>query len=87
MAGRSPIQHWNYLRADSNLRGAVAFRMKDRNLDKDDIQDAIGMNSYKVRDYIDGKIPNLNNFEIVKLANFLGIEISLDIKFTDGLII
>ena len=80
---RSVLHKWGYLRTDSKLRGAIAFRMKDRNLDKEDIQEALGMLPYRVSNYLKGDLPNLNDYEIIKLGRFLGIEISLNVEFRD----
>lgn len=85
MTSRSKIRMWNFLYADSRLRGAISYKMAHRNLESKDIEEATGLDRYDINHYLfRGKEPNLNNYEIIKLANFLGIEVELDLKFDDG---
>lgn len=83
---RSAIQYWNFLREDSFVKGAILFRMKDRNLEFKDLSQMMDVPVYKIRHYLNGKTPNLNNFEIVKLGNILGIKLEVKIEFTDDTI-
>lgn len=80
---RSTIRYWNFLQVDNRLRGAIAHRIDVIGTGTTEIAEALNLEVYKIRDYLKGKTPNLNNFEIIKLANGLGIEVELSVRFRD----
>ena len=80
---RSTIRYWNFLQVDNRLRGAIAHRIDAIGTGTTEIAEAMNLEVYKIRDYLKGKTPNLNNYELIKLANGLGIEVELSVIFRD----
>jgi len=77
---RSRIRTWSFLQADDRLRGIITrqydvYRAGYKGDGK--IADKLGVKPQKIRDYLKGQRPNLNDFELVKFANTIGVNIDL----------
>lgn len=79
---RSVIRYWHYLQSEDRLRGAILYQIESRKASLDDLAEKLSAKKYNLTNYLKNERPALNDYEIIKLANMLGLEISLDIKFT-----
>jgi len=81
MAGtKSPSSSWSFLRDSTTLRAAIAYRLRDRDLFITDVAEALGVHPDRISKYLRGVKPSLTNWQVVKLAEYLGLEVNLEVK-------
>lgn len=79
---KNPRAKLSYLRDNEELRTAIKWRMKFRNLSSYDLADMIGYHQTHVSRYLRGKRPSLSDFYILSLANVLNVKVSLNVELT-----
>jgi len=81
MAGtKSPSSSWSFLRDSTTLRAAIAYRLRDRDLFITDVAEALGIPPDRISKYLRGVKPSMTNWQIVKLAEYLGLSVELEIR-------
>lgn len=71
---------WNFLRENSILRGAISFSIDFKELKLIQIERALGISAYKISAYLKNRRPSMSNYDIIRLCEYLGIELSLKIN-------
>jgi len=80
---KSPLSSWSFLRDSAQLRSTIAYKLQSKDLFITDAATAIGVAPDRISKYLRGVTPSLTNWQIVKLANYLGMDIELSIKIRD----
>ncbi len=83
MEKRSPIRNWNFLQANERLRGAIQQRIGMYGNELGELATKLACKKSKVSAYLRNVKPNLNDYEVVKLANLVGLDVSLKITLDD----
>jgi transcriptional regulator with XRE-family HTH domain len=82
MAGQPSVAaSWCHLRDNGTLRLAIQKRKKDRGLKLIELSALTGIASYRISRYLNKRKPNLNQHQLVSLANALDIRVTLNIQF------
>jgi transcriptional regulator with XRE-family HTH domain len=61
----------------------MSYRLSSRNLTVEDMEEMTGVEHLRFRDYLKGQKPNLSNFEIIKIAKALGMDVEIKVSFDD----
>jgi hypothetical protein len=78
---RSVASKWCLLRDDTTLRTAIVYKIKSQKLRLADLERETGIQAYRISRYINGRKPHLSQFQLVSLAKFLGIQVTLETTF------
>lgn len=77
----TPASSWNFLRDNAALRSVISYKIEKENHKLSELAPKIGVNhDHLIGYYLKGRKPSLTNFQIVKLADVLGIEVSLKME-------
>lgn len=78
---KSPLAKWDILRDDYTLRGLIKSRMGEQGLSRKALAEKTGVSYDQIKNYLAGgyKWKGINQYNLVKIANELGIEVSLKI--------
>lgn len=77
----TPASSWNFLRDNTALRSVISYKIETGKHKLVDLAEKIGINhDHLIGLYLKNKKPSLTNYQIVKLADVLGIEVSLKIE-------
>lgn len=82
MAGKLPSSSWSFLRDSSRLRGILKYQLESKDLFVNDVAKDLGMNVDRLRKYFRGVKPSITNWDLIRVANYLGVEVSLEVKLT-----
>jgi hypothetical protein len=77
---RLPQTNWNFLRESGRLRGAMCAVIDMYELDEKVIAKELDIVPYALSCYLRGKTPSICNYDIIRLAAHLGLEVDLDIN-------
>ncbi len=77
---KSVSSGWSFLRDSVQLRAGIKYRMDELDISIVDMAKAIGTQPDRVSKYLRGVKPSLTNWQLVKLANHLGLEVELNVK-------
>lgn len=77
---RTPASSWNFLRDSPKLRGVLKYQIDSKDLSFGQIQRDTGIRQDNMSKYFRGVKPNLSDFKILQLADYLGIEVAIDIR-------
>lgn len=69
------------LRDDQRLCGVISYRIEQRGLTLKQVGEAIGVTADRIAKYLRGVKPSLTNWQIVQLAEYLGVTVELSIVF------
>lgn len=69
------------LRDDHRLCGVISYRIEQRGLTLKQVGDALGFSADRLAKYLRGVKPSLTNWQIVQLAEYLGVIVELNITF------
>ncbi len=83
MEKRSPIRNWKFLQADDRLRGFIQQRIGSYGNEIGELADKIPCKKSEISAYLRNVKPNLNDFELIKLADLVGLEVTLKITLND----
>lgn len=85
MAARNPSASWCLVRNDKVLMRAIRSRIRTKGLKLVEIARATDIRVDRISKFLHQEkyTKHITQFETVRLANFLGIEIKLDVKFKD----
>lgn len=71
---------WSFLRDNQRLLAILKFKFEQSGKNYAEIGEIIGVDRGPVGNYFKGKKPNLLDYDIIRIAEYLGVSISLDIK-------
>ena len=77
MGTRSPQAMWCFFRGSDKVRTAVKFQMKQRGIIAKDFSEELGIAPYRLSKYLNDKTPNLNQFQLYKVCDKLGIDVKI----------
>ena len=76
----TPLSRWSFLGDNHKLHGVISHRLGERGLSGADVEKALKISPYKFQHYLDGDAPNVSNHELMKVMEYLGIEVDLTIE-------
>jgi hypothetical protein len=71
------------VRYSSKLRTAIKFRLDQRGYTVASVAKETELNADRIRKYLRGDKVGLSQFQVIKLASFLGIEVNITVNFVD----
>ena len=77
----TPQARWCFFRHSDRVRTAVKFRMKERNLTNKALAEKLDIKPYRISKYLNNKAANLNQFQLYKLCEELGIGVKIVVEF------
>ena len=77
---RSASSFWSFLRDSAKLRAAITYKLQTRDLFIQKVADDLGVAPDRISKYLRGVTPSLTNWQVVKLAEYLGLDVDLDVK-------
>lgn len=79
---KSPLAKWDILRDSQTLRELIKRRMDEQDLSMQALSEKSGIPYDHIRQYLKGSYrwKGINQYNLVKLADTLGINVSLDIQ-------
>ena len=79
---KSPLARWDILRDNQTLRELIKRRMGEQGLSLKALGEKSGIPYDHIRQYLKGSYrwKGINQYNLVKLAGILGIEVSLKIE-------
>jgi hypothetical protein len=80
---RSPVSSWCILRDDTEIRDLLQYRMNKKGYTTLHIQKAIGIENGRLSKYFRYIKPNMTQYEFVRLAKYLGVELTVNIKIIE----
>lgn len=81
MAG--PKSSWCILRNSTKLRTLIKYKIRSKEFKIVETAEKAGVETYRLSRYLNSRTPNLTQFQLMKVCDLLGIEVSLDINIID----
>jgi transcriptional regulator with XRE-family HTH domain len=69
-----------YLRDNKTIREAIRYRMKEKGITQGDLAERVGLMPYQISLYLNDKKPSITEEFVLKLLDYLKIEIVLKVK-------
>jgi hypothetical protein len=80
MANRRPNAAWSFLRDNNRLRGVIKYKIDNSSLTLVEIAYKVGCRHDALSKYLRGIKPSMTDFDILRVADFMGCEVTLDIR-------
>ena len=80
MSSRSPQAVWCFFRDSEKVRTAIKFRMMERKLSQKKFSEELGIAPYRLSRYLNEKRPYMNQFQLYKVCEKLGIKVKIQIE-------
>ncbi len=77
---KTPSASWHFLRDSAKLRGVLKYRLEQKDIPFKQIERELGIRQDALSKYFRGVKPNTTDFNLLRLAEYLGIEVRLDIQ-------
>lgn len=77
---KSASSGWSFLRDSPELRGTLRYQLDTSKKSLVDIGEALEVKPDRLSKYFRGVKPSLTNWQVMKLANYLGVEVQLRIQ-------
>lgn len=74
---------WCILRNSSQLRTLIQYKIRQKDWLIKETAEKAGVETYRLSRYLNRRTPNLTQFQLMKVCEVLGVEVSLDIKILD----
>lgn len=71
---------WSFLRDNQRLHAILKFKFEQSGKSYTEIGELIGVHKAPVGRYFASKKPSILDYDIIRIAEILGVSISLDIK-------
>lgn len=82
---KSVSSGWSFLRDSVQLRAAIKYRMEELNVTITELGNLLEINPDRISKYLRGVKPSLTNWQLIKIAEYLKLEVDLNIKFLSAL--
>lgn len=70
-------------RDSSDLRELMKFRLKKKGWNYEDLSRATGIKADRFSKYFRSEKPNMTQYEFIKMAKELGVQLDIDIKIIE----
>ena len=80
MPSRSVESSWCLFRGNDKVRDSIKFIMDRKNITAKAICDELGIAPYRMSLYLNNKVPNVNQMQLWKICNHLGISVDINIE-------
>lgn len=78
------VSYWSFLKTHERLRALIDFTAKRKKISRVELSRMIGVHKYQVSNYLNRKFTrSLSDYHIILLAQKLGIEVTLTMKFLE----
>lgn len=85
MAGDKTVKSiWCFLRSNEVLRTAIKYKQAGLDLNLKELAHAAGVDYTRLCKWFKNRAGALSQYEVIRLCTYLGIEVELTIKFTNG---
>lgn len=78
---------WCFLRDDYRIKTLIKNKIKERKLKLVTLAEMTGIDTYRISRYLNQKhidgLPSVTQYQLIKICNTLGIEVSLSIKLKE----
>lgn len=82
---KSPASTWCLLRSSQRLRAAILWKFEKLNMTWGRVAKETGIPPYCISMYVnDKKRKAMSQYQLITLCKFLGIDVSLELKFRDS---
>ena len=81
---RKPSSHWCFLRDSTKLKAMVKYKLRESGLILAEVTKETGVPGYRISAWLNGKRPYPNQYQVIKLCLFLGVELDLNIGVTSS---
>ena len=71
---------WSFLRDSEQLRSAIQYRMQADDVTISKVAKALDVDADRISKYLRGVKPSLTNWQVIILANYLRLEVELNVK-------
>jgi len=83
MAEKSVQASWCFFRGSDKVRQAIKHRMKQKNVTAKKVCEDVGIKSrYRMSLYLNNKIPNLNQYQLYQVCQYLDIGVKINVELT-----
>lgn len=76
----TPSSGWSFLRDSSRLRGIIKYKIENSDKKLVDIAAEVGIRVDSMSKYLRAVKPSLTDYAVLKLADHLGIEVTLEVR-------
>lgn len=77
---KSVSSGWSFLRDSTQVRAGIKYRMDTLDKSIVEVAQVIRTDPDRVSKYLRGVKPSLTNWQIIQLANHLGLEVEIHLK-------
>lgn len=71
---------WCFFRGSDTVRDAIEFRLKQTGRTAKSVCDETGIDPYRMSLYRNNRIPNVNQFQLYKICQALGIGVKINVE-------